>query len=715
MAVTNVQYLTYVRAGEPVEEPRLVVRLYELPARGVVGADVFDAPEGIAHVPVVIEDDRLQLDAALVPTIQIESLDGWWVLDGRTSFNLDITVNRGIQALWGRGWEAQVADGQPSVRISTRDPDGSGVPVWDLRELIPTFSLRGYYRVNYAESMCATALRVEESVSPEWPYVAETGRFEQLVGRVAPPIVVDWSRGRITHFSELVSVRNQSCSYSLYSIDPLHRDEDAINRLNFETPFAFYDLAGTGDGLPNLIVRTERYPAGDIWLTYPRANPQDYLEVRYSWRTEPGDQRWDYKVDLLGAVDYGFDTPIAGGLVRIDAPPYESFPGWVVEQDWPVATFVDTEGSSIRSSEGIYGFSSKSVGRPLFVGQDASPSEAYGSIRDGYRGEYRVGTSEPVALYISPIDNRLHLLGARAGVHNLGIGGILTAENLVPDEYLDSWRLDGPAGMQRLVHLPGWLVLADGTQFSLGAVDTPFSVGVVLPPTDHESWLAFRDRVLPITNAKRPANNLTTWFDAQADAQIVLDDVTVVDVWYQLGTARFLLEVATEAIMIGLEGTDVLTPGDWVLVFDLESRRWSTERARPAALSASISASGLEALSAQQVDLVMANTGTIASSGRAIVAVDGVPVASWDHLTVPADGTVAESFSWVPPVSGRSEVTLDFGGERYALGHLEVAAPNRAGLVTAAVLSLGPAALLLTIAALTAFAVASRAILGGRS
>ena len=77
------------------------------------------------------------------------------------------------------------------------------------------------------------------------------------------------------------------------------------------------------------------------------------------------------------------------------------------------------------------------------MGKDAHvASGAFTSIREGLRGEYRFGEPKRPELYFSPIDERLHLLGADGGRFNLGHGWVLRLANLVGGPYLDSWELD---------------------------------------------------------------------------------------------------------------------------------------------------------------------------------------------------------------------------------------------------------------------------------
>ncbi len=177
-----------------------------------------------------------------------------------TNFNLDIRVNGPVITLWASGgetgWAQFIAYGEPNAEIIVRDSDGDGLADWDWRTMLPEFSNRGDYRTTYAERKCDSPLQFDVDPFPTWPFVSgNVGYgFEQLSGVFRPPIVVDWKGGRIEYFSEVVTLRNQNCSYGIHSIERVLPSQ--MNSPNFEVPFAFYDLSGVGAGYPNLILRT---------------------------------------------------------------------------------------------------------------------------------------------------------------------------------------------------------------------------------------------------------------------------------------------------------------------------------------------------------------------------------------------------------------------------------------------------------------------------
>ena len=274
--------ILYYRADHDADHPTLAVRLMKEAATSNARADVYSSTTADPTFTWTMKSGQVAFDGVTGLSITFVSFDGWWVRDGRPNYNLNIQVNGPVYAMWGgsydfekkvpTGWTALMQPRQPAVAVEVRDPQHSGEPLWDWRNALANIA---YLQTNYAERKCDTPHTYDLGITPLWPYVSgmvkkiglndsvsyQTSGFEQTGTVHAPPIIIDWGIGKITHFSEFVSVRNQNCSYSHYSINALQTDRR--NQLDFETPFAFYDLSGEGKGKPNLILRTEHYYAGD--------------------------------------------------------------------------------------------------------------------------------------------------------------------------------------------------------------------------------------------------------------------------------------------------------------------------------------------------------------------------------------------------------------------------------------------------------------------
>ncbi len=537
-------YLVYYRPENGPEQPAVIVRLSKVSVDSVATAEVFDTPPGDDHITLEFVNGFPVVPDGVHPVVTLTAPDGWWVRDGLVNYNLDITVYGPIMSMWKSGgetgWSGLLERVDENARIIVRDPDGDGLPDWDWRTMTPEFWYRGDYRTTYAEQKCSTPLSVQRGISPEWPFFAEDlgYGFEQDTGILRPPIVVDWDVGRVSIFSEIVTLRNQNCSYGMYSIARVLPGRQ--NRPNFETPFAFYDISSEGKGYPNLLLRTQRAVDDDETL-FIGENPETQ-SIRYSWRNQVGDWNWDYKVDVLGQHHYDYETPIAGGAAFIDAPPYEAFPTWVVDRDWPATSFVATEGVSYRSSEGIYEWSMLNLARDYFFGWQKEPYlSPFEDIRAGLRGEYRIASVRPPETYFSPIDNRLHLKWAEHGIWRLDEEQIVRVGNLDNDETIDTWSrevlpvpsahdADGgalnesikvvlPEIIEELYALNGYLIHYENSIVTLTNADYNPVLFESLPPTNHETWEAHRAQLAPYENERRDPADLLAWLDANSSSK----------------------------------------------------------------------------------------------------------------------------------------------------------------------------------------------------
>ena len=489
---------------------------------GQVIADVYDDQNHDGAVAFELRNAIPVVTESPVPTVRVIGLGGWWTKEDKVNYNLDVQVSGPAQASWGGDqWVSLIAPGEKSVEIHTRDIDGDGIPDWDFRSVLPTLPGLGILRSHYAERKCPVRLQPEKGLIPSWPYLTTEGSFEQAVNSLAPPIVLDVSQQRITFFSEVVTARFQRCSYALYTLQPIQWGVN--NEVDFEAPFAFYDLSGQGQGYPNLILRTEGFPQGDRWS---KPGNQEWHRIRYSWRDQMGDGYFDYKVEVMGFHPFNFNTHLAGGQINVDAPSYESFPKWITGNSWPVVTFIDTEGKPYPSSEGIYEWSPLDIGDDYFQGraQTSNPA-AFCCITHGLRGEYRFNQPGPPFLYLSTVDRRLHLVGAQGGIWDLGNGLIMKEMNLDNRSRINGWvkarRIahsdpDGKAIFEEetieTIYAPaGFLVYSGHGNVEIKATGVKADEFQVLPPDDPSSWQAFRDMVDPYTASRRDPADLKTW------------------------------------------------------------------------------------------------------------------------------------------------------------------------------------------------------------
>ena len=563
--------LLYFLPSRGVAQPVLVVQLSHADAAADAVAQVYDAPPGQTFVSVQVQGQTVTLPRAQ-PSLVLRAHGGWWQRGEQPNYHLTTEIYGPIHAMWGaENYRAGLRRGPLSVTSETA-VDAAGLPRWELRQYQPADN-RGILRTSYAERKCATPLAPTPAV-PGWPYLrlAAPG-FEQTTGQLTPPIGVDWQAARITHFGELVTVRAQNCSYALFSIKKLAIGEHNVS--DFETPFAFYDWSGRGVGYPNAILRTEHYPAGDRYATgldpvvqRERLLTHDFTTVRYSWRNAVGDWLWDYKVEVMGFQPFAAQTALADGRLTIDAPDYESYPGWVLGQDWPVATFIAVEGREYKSSEGIYDWSPRELGAGYFFGwRDTLEPSAFQEIRSGLRGEYRAQHSGPPQLYRSPVDGRLHLLGAEGGLWRLDDQTIIRLHNL-GGPAINGWTVEqtdahGTADTTEQLYVIGQqLLYSDRAGVMLGELPAPLATTALLPPSDAASWAAQQAGQAPA-----PPVALAQWRDRLPGSRVKLPGAQLEQLRATPGGFRFVLTLPPGQGMAPLAWLPP-RPGRYAVTFD---------------------------------------------------------------------------------------------------------------------------------------------------
>ena len=650
-------WILYYSPNSDPAQPRLVVHLTRQAKDGPSVALVYGAPQTGNYVPIILDTkSRTVKLRAVKPQIQILAPDGWWTRGGNINYNLDITVFGQVQAMWGAtldvvggpqyNWPLLLTPGEPNTQIFVRDIDNDSLPDWDWRTMIPQFVNRGDLRTNYSERRCDSPVLFDLGVSPEWPYIASEGGFEQETGTFRPPIVVNWETGQVTYVSEMVTVRNQNCSYSFYSIQRVLPGQ--LNSPNFETPFAFYDLSEVGVGYPNLLLRTQRTIEDEPLLLMDNPETQS---IRYSWRNAVGDWEWDYKVDVLGQFRYDFQTPIAGGMALIDAPPYETFPEWVIDRHWPVASFVAVEDTPYRSSEGIYEWSMLGLTDDYFFGWQEEPDlSQFEDIRIGLRGEYRLTSARQPEIYFSPVDNRLHLKWAEHGIWRLNDEQIIRVANLDANETVDFWAreakavtvgadirtealgntvsmlepsieatLSEPTFIEALFALDGYLLYTDGLYLTLVANDYKPMLFETSPPTNYDTWKAHRAQLAPFEAQRRSPSNIHAWLDDFPGPRNEVTGVTLTNVHINSDGFRFELTLHPGYQITGpdLMALDNLAAGEYLV--ENYDGVFAVSRLVPAQLSLALRQSA-EGDAVTRAQFTIRNTGTADARGLTLVA-----------------------------------------------------------------------------------------------
>ena len=177
----------------------------------------------------------------------------------------------------------------------------------------------------------------------------ESGFVREVYANSRPaPINVDWKTSRVNVLIESVASRARPRNFFVYSIRRIQ--EGILNDVNFESPFAFYQLSPRSNTFPDLTVRIAYWPTGD-W--HPHMPVE---QVDYSWRQTVFNNglqpQWDYSVGLLGHNAHQGEVVLPEFSLRLT--PYDQIPTWVTGQDWDFATMVAREEGDYPSSEGMY-------------------------------------------------------------------------------------------------------------------------------------------------------------------------------------------------------------------------------------------------------------------------------------------------------------------------------------------------------------------------
>ncbi|MCG8348310.1 MAG: hypothetical protein MI924_11090, partial [Chloroflexales bacterium] len=486
-----------------------------------VVAQIYDPTVAGRRVQYNVSGISASVFNPVVPTMTIRALGDWLLPDGALNYNLMWTIDGPAanreQATRFPQWFMQ--DGNPDAEGQAQDRDRDGIPefLW-VTLLAPVPLSEGFPRssaqVNSGERRPAALKNVVF-----WPLF---NRPDDPVGQnyfdTPLYIEIDWEVGLIgaTAFRGYPNEHG----YHVNSLVPIDRDE--VNELNFENPMAYYDLAGDRDGLPELFVRMIHYAQDDPYYL-PDAPLRTPLQmVQYSWQQNDADSLyWDYKLDVAGRNP--ITTSVQLGDAEIIQVPHADLPRWVMEQTWAFGTFVATEdGPSYRSSEGLYEWStleglfsywglitgkslagaqeyleseirplagSEEVQRRYLAGRsNESPESLYYSILAGYRAEYAEmnGRAE---LYFSPVDDRLHLVGATRGVYNIGDNQRIEYRNRDKDLYLDAWQYFVGARIEaQLYQTETHLIHSDRSSVTLLAADVPFELFRTQPPANTDEW-----------------------------------------------------------------------------------------------------------------------------------------------------------------------------------------------------------------------------------
>jgi hypothetical protein len=437
-----------------------------------------------------------------------------------------------------------------------------------------------------------------------------------------------------------------------------------VNESDFESPFCFYDLAADRDRIPELQVRAVYWPPNDpAFLRGSVSEP--YELIRYSWDQE-NVQNWRYAVGLAGR--HAMDSRVTFAGIEVLTVPYRDFPAWVTDRAWDMAVFAEFTGEGFWTSEGNY-----SVSYPedlafaeYFTGRsDVMPSPEYEPGGQS-RMEWAMDHGDRPYLYFSPVDRRLHLLGAGGGAFALDGARSIRYGNLGGD-HINHWTLwEGGEPVQSLFFAAGWLVHAAETTLQLTRVEVPPASFTTLPPRNHDEWASLGAELAAGEPSFAPDD-----FGAMArqfgPATGSISGAAARDFRLLPGGFRFVLSLEEGYRVAGKDPLSLAgrAPGEYVVAYDGE---FHLQPLTPPAIRFSLAPPQAAAgVPTQYIEVLLPVT--VHNEGledaRTVRVTLGAELpgqaVAWSEpqtVTVPAEGSTALRFVWVPDQPGEWQLQV---------------------------------------------------------
>jgi hypothetical protein len=652
---------------------------------GSAVARLYDDQTGDGQVSYSVERGTFTVVETPYPTVQLTTVKGGWLQEGRINFNLDIVVDGPVVAAFSTNayFDRLKSDGRPDFEHHVRDLDDDGRPDYHLVQATPDVPeswgiLRTELMVNTADDETPISgallwpyLGTAYGPPPDLPDAPEVARpagvrsdFVKDYGWSFPPIQMYWPASRIVYVGEFVASRGNEHNYFVYSTRRFGIEGKTY--ANFENPFSFYDLANDDDGYPELEVRMQYDSAEDLRAQgLPGYGPVQL--IRYSW-DQGNARRWDYKLDLVG--QHAIESVVRFPEFGVETVPYADYPRWVTDKTWEAASLVAVEQPAYWSSEGIY--------EGLNVTEDAWKNLVPGvtdRVTDldedgwpvGFRGEYRIAPGAKAELYFSPIDGKLHLLKAQAGVWNLSEARRLRYASL-GGEYINQWLLEQDGVVEKgLYALPEWMLYHDSNGVSLAAVPAPGALFTTLPPRDHAEWKWLGEHLAAHAPSFAP-DDFAAMFRRFSRSPWQVSGATARALRVTLDGFRFVLTLQPGFTVRGSGGTDLagLAAGEYVVVYNGAFRVLPLTPARLTLARPEVSAATLTALNPVKVSAVVHNPGLedapplpLELTAERLDVADTQPVAlGVMTATVVAGAVVPVEWRWTPPSAGEWRLSV---------------------------------------------------------
>lgn len=675
----NARTDAYVFAFWRPDDVRVVMSFDQVEGRSQMS--LYLNAEGAETIDVTIEEDDVIVNSnGGYPHSVMTTKDGGWFHDGLV--NYDFILQKDGQ----EGKEAVPLDGEFDYVLEVGEAE-PGIAGWQTGELLNDPRERwGYPRFGAVVRMPgAGEFVVEEPLMPQFPHFG-IGISEYLWYERNPLPLYYHLEKEALDYNPVVGFFNGG----MYRIHSLSH----APYVNFESPFAMYNFE-PGSRQTRLVIRAESFPADDFLGPEPKSRTRTTL--RYSWKLF-SDREWAYGITVSGPLSHEDEFTIGNHMVRNITP--ERLPDWVTGSDWPLVTFVQPP-EGYGGAEGIYFYSAQAneyqpwlagidnrepdnLAAPLLLEDTYLDPRQTRGLPPGFRGQYHSAYFRPPRLYLSPIDERLHLEYGLGGVWNLGEGRIMRFHNLNQDAYIDGWTLEttttyseseadvlkeegvptetanvriAKPGIvtEALYALDDYLIYSSEDTVEIHRTAFEMSEFSVSPPTDADSWEQHKT-LLEDYEQGRPVDNMRAWLDAFQGETLVIDNANIRGMRTTDRGFHFTLTMAEDAQVRGDLSEALLgslnSGGVYALSYDRNEDSWQRQYATPARLEVNVSMTSPQTFVPQRLELEVRNVGVADWFGPAELRIGDEVVHVWENLLVPGLSTVREELIWTPRHAG---------------------------------------------------------------
>jgi hypothetical protein len=434
-----------------------------------------------------------------------------------------------------------------------------------------------------------------------------------------------------------------------------------------------------------------------------------WQSISYSWNLfNPGSLRWDFKLGLGG--NHTINSVVRFNGFSLRTVPFDNLPYWITNREWKMTTFVAREGQGYESAEGIYEWQTdtgedpesgdnrsvetrEASNRYMLGLTSTQPDAFYQHSREGFRAERHFASPAKPMLYFSPVDRKLHLRGAEAGVWNIDGHQEIRYVNLNKDDFLDGWQsFDQNLLRRQLYTLPSHMLLADEQRVLLKQADIQPQLFEVHPPRNHADWSQLRERLTAEQTHFAP-DDFRSMLEQFAGQEWQVAPATLADIRRTNQGFRFVLELQPGFRTSGSGGPPLqsLQPGRYVVTYDHD---WHVEALTPPEPSAELDTGTFTELESGTLRVRVRNDGQEDLAGAELQVWASQPgieqtLVATRTLDLLAQVPLTLTLDWTPEWAGEWQINttlLHQGSAARALGQQTVTVGSLSSVAPAVII-----------------------------